>query len=503
MTERPGAPPTTLPAGRLRVLNRHAVRTDGDFVLYWMTAFRRMRWNHALDRAVELSAGTGRPLVVLEALNWDYPWASARMHRFIMDGMAANARRMARTPGRYYPYVEPARGAGRGLLRALADRALAVVVDDWPGFFQPRLLDAAGRLPVRAEAVDSSGLLPVQLAGKAYPSAHGFRRFLQRELPDHLAALPSPDPLADLPDSRPPIIPPEVERRWPATEQAALDSGPPPSGLAHDVAPVDLTGGSEAGRQRLDRFVEAGMSRYADERSAPEAEAASGLSPYLHFGHVSPFEILARVADAEGWSPDRVGQRPTGRREGWWGMGRSAEAFLDELVTWRELGLNGAVFLSGYDAYEGLPEWARKTLAAHEADPRPYTYDLAAFDEGRTHDSLWNAAQRQLRVEGGIQNYLRMLWGKKILEWSPTPRDAAEVMVELNNRYALDGRDPNSYSGIFWCLGRYDRPWGPERPIFGTVRYMSSANTARKFRLGTYLDRYGARGDVEQRPLGL
>jgi deoxyribodipyrimidine photo-lyase len=173
-------------------------------------------------------------------------------------------------------------------------------------------------------------------------------------------------------------------------------------------------------------------------------------------------------------------------------MGRSAEAFLDQVVTWRELGLNAAVHLPGYEAYASLPDWARRSLADHGADRRPYVYDLETHDAGQTHDPLWNAAQRQLREEGTIQNYLRMLWGKKVLEWSPTPEGAAEALIELNNRYALDGRDPNSYSGIYWCFGRYDRPWGPRRPVFGTVRYVSSANTARKLALEEYLNRFGS-----------
>jgi len=158
----------------------------------------------------------------------------------------------------------------------------------------------------------------------------------------------------------------------------------------------------------------------------------------------------------------------------------NAEHFLDELVTWRELGFNMCSLSNNYDQYGSLPEWARKTLGNHAKDPRPHIYSLDDLEKAETHDPLWNSAQMQLATQGGIDNRLRMLWGKKILEWSPTPESALEVMIHLNNKYALDGRDPNSYTGIFWTLGRYDRPWGPERPIFGLVRYMSSASMARK-----------------------
>ena len=171
-------------------------------------------------------------------------------------------------------------------------------------------------------------------------------------------------------------------------------------------------------------------------------------------------------------------------------MSEPAEAFLDQLVTWREVGYNCCAYRSDYDEYQSLPSWAKATLAKHAVDKRSYLFTLDEFAAARTHDRLWNAAQRQLITEGTIHNYLRMLWGKKILQWTAGPQEALDIMVELNNRYALDGQDPNSYSGIFWILGRYDRPWGPERPIFGTVRYMSSENTARKIRVREYIRRY-------------
>jgi deoxyribodipyrimidine photo-lyase len=170
-------------------------------------------------------------------------------------------------------------------------------------------------------------------------------------------------------------------------------------------------------------------------------------------------------------------------------MSEDAEGFLDQVVTWRELGYQAAARVPNNDEYGALPEWAQATLRDHADDPREYVYTLEQFDEAATHDEVWNIAQRQLRQEGTIHNYLRMLWGKKILEWSRTPQKAHDIMFELNNRYALDGRDPNSTSGIHWVMGRYDRPWGPERSIFGKVRYMSSDSARRKLRMKNYLSR--------------
>jgi len=229
---------------------------------------------------------------------------------------------------------------------------------------------------------------------------------------------------------------------------------------------------------------------YGEHRNDPEHDAGSGLSPYLHFGHLSVHELFAKLARREAWSPAKLSLRPSGSREGWWNMSPAAESFLDEVITWREVGYNFAAHRGDYSQFDSLPEWAKKTLRAHARDKRPYVYGLAQFALANTHDSLWNAAQNQLAREGRIHNYLRMLWGKKILEWSKSPQEAARIMIHLNNKYALDGRNPNSYTGIFWVLGRYDRPWAPERPIFGVIRYMSSENTARKFSVKDYVRNY-------------
>jgi deoxyribodipyrimidine photo-lyase len=480
---------------RIRQLNDADLSGEGDFVLYWMTAFRRTTWNYALDRAVGLGREMGKPLVVLEALRADYQWASARFHQFVIQGMVDNSDRFRRARIAYFPYVEPTVGAGKGLLGALASQASAIVTDDFPGFFYPRMLAAAARrVGVRLEAVDSNGLLPMRSSTKAFTAAYHFRRYLHQELPNHFDSFPESDPLAahGLPTKDP--IPAEIRKRWPEANLGML-TGRPVAEALHmvdgSVGPTDTKGGEEAGRRRLEGFLEGHLHAYGERRNDPDSDGTSGLSPYLHFGHISVHEIADAVLRFVDWTPDRVEPGARGRREGWWGVSPSVESFLDELVTWREVGFNAAVHLPDYERYESLPDWARRTLAEHEGDPRDSLYSLEEFERAATHDALWNAAQRQLVREGRIHGYLRMLWGKKILEWTPSPEEALHVMVELNNKYALDGRDPNSYSGIFWVLGRYDRPWGPERPIFGKIRYMTSKNTARKVAVREYLDRYG------------
>ncbi len=475
-------------------MNDKPVRTDGKFVLYWMVASRRTRFNFGLQLAIDRARKLGRPLVVLEALRCDYPWASARFHRFVLDGMQDNAERFERAGVSYFPYVEPRPGAGKGLLSELSRRACSIVTDDFPAFMLPRMLEAgARRSEVRMEAVDSNGLLPLSATDRVFPTAYAFRRFLQRELPEHLAAFPKANPLARVKLPRLDRLPAPILARWPVASGSLLAGSADPLGLLpldHAVGPTGTTGGPVAARKALGRFA-ARIDRYADDRNLLDDEITSGLSPYLHFGHLSSHEVCRTVLDREDWTIDQLGESASGSREGWWGLGRSAEAFLDQLVTWRELGYNMCRHRADHDRFESLPEWAIRTLEDHAQDPREHVYSLAQFEDAATHDDLWNAAQRQLRREGTIHNYLRMLWGKKILHWSANPLSALETMIELNNKYALDGRNPNSYSGIFWVLGRYDRPWGPERPIFGKVRYMTSRNTARKLKVAGYLERHG------------
>ncbi|MCA9246154.1 MAG: deoxyribodipyrimidine photolyase [Planctomycetales bacterium] len=493
---------SSVPEIRILTLRDDAIRNDRDYVLYWMTAFRRGHYNFSLERAVAWAKKLNKPLVIFEALRCGYRWASDRLHRFIIEGMADNAAHFETKPVSYYPYLEPTPGAGKGLLKALADDACVVVSDDFPSFFLPRMMQrAAEQIDCRLELVDSNGLLPMRAADKIFLRAYDFRRFLQKNLLPHLAECPARDPLARMQLPRLQSLPSHITKRWPQADPGKLLRAP--DGLQafpidHQVATVSTHGGAAAAGQALSEFLNHRLPRYATDRNQPQQEVASGLSPYLHFGHISAHEIFAKVTGQEQWTPDRTAAKATGSSSGWWGVSEAAESFLDELITWREVGYNMCWQCENYDQYESLPEWTRKTLEQHESDPRPHCYTLAQFESAGTHDELWNAAQRQLVRQGRIHNYLRMLWGKKILEWSATSRDALATMIELNNKYALDGRNPNSYSGIFWVLGRYDRPWAPERPIFGTIRYMSSQNTARKVRVKQYLEEFAA-SDGQQR----
>jgi deoxyribodipyrimidine photo-lyase len=267
-----------------------------------------------------------------------------------------------------------------------------------------------------------------------------------------------------------------------------------------------MKGGSEAAARALQSFVEHRLAAYEADHNHPDADGTSRLSPYLHFGHLSAHEIFSAVMTHERWTTRRLGGAGTstspggrgqagGARAGWWGLPPSAELFLDQLAVWRELAFNAAEWMPGYDTYATLPTWARQTLERHRGDPRSGRYELATLDAAATGDEVWNAAQRQLAAEGWFHGYLRMLWGKKILEWSAEPADALGHMEQLMNRYSLDGRDPVAYASFAWVMGRYDRPW-PERPIFGTVRCMTSASAKRKLKMKRFLEKYGSSGSA-------
>jgi len=386
-----------VPADRILVRNSASVRNDGSSVVYWMIAQRRTSFNFALQRAADWARYLGRPLLIFEPLRSDYAWASVRLHRFIIDGMAANLEALDGVNVTYYPYVEPEPGHGRGLLPAVAEHACLVVTDHFPTFFLPRMVDAAAaKVDVKLEAVDSNGLIPLASSDREFPTAYSYRRFLQRHFVDHLQDLPLEKPLFDLPTAV--AVPARITDRWPAASPDLLLGRP--SALSR--LPIDQSvpaapsrGGAAEGCKVLRSFLGAKLDRYTEVRNRPDDDATSGLSPYLHFGHLSPHQVFLEVATRERWSPEQVVPPANGRRAGWWGMSESAEAFLDQFITWRELGFHFCHHREDYGRYESLPEWAQKTLAKHAGDTRDHVYTMDQFDSAATHaitpDNLVNS----------------------------------------------------------------------------------------------------------------
>jgi deoxyribodipyrimidine photo-lyase len=482
-------------------------RRAGDYVLYWMQAYRRLERNHALDHALHHAGEAGKPLVVYEGLRLDYPWASVRHHRFVLEGMQANREAADRLGLAYWPFVETETRAGRGLLAQLAERAVLVVTDDFPGFVVPGQIEALGRRAAAPViAVDGNSIVPLgRLAagGAAATAAAHLRPRIHREFAEAWEARARAEPHV------PKAARSSLSAPFKTPDLVDLDGLLARLPIDRSVPAVPATpGGSVAARRRLEDFLARRLVGYAESRSEPAAPAqghASGLSPYLHFGHISIEGIVERVLTATGrWTPMDLEPRMLGKRDGFYTRNADVGAFLDEAITWRDLGYHWH-WTRGRDAESlerALPPWASRTLQRHAGDEREYVYTLAEWEAASTHDPLWNAAQRELVHTGTIHNYLRMLWGKKVVEWSRTPDEAYRVLVHLNNKYALDGRDPNSWSGILWCFGLFDRPWAPERPVLGQIRYMSSANTARKFRLGPYLAYVESLPGVARPPAG-
>ena len=381
----------SIPDIRIRTLGDAEINGDADFVLYWMVANRRALWNFSLQRAVDWARDLGKPLVVFEALRVGYRWASDRIHWFVIQGMADNARRLKDRAACYYPYLERKSGDGKGLLAELARRAAVVVSDDFPCFFLPRMLQAArSQIPVRFELIDSNGLLPMRAASKVFARAYDFRRFLQKTLPDHYENLPYADPLngARLPKLE--KLPTTITRKWPAAnvvEMAKSANCLREFPIDHDVEISPIDGGSQAAETRLRDFLDNKLDDYED-RNQPDRDLASGLSPFLHFGHISAHQVFAETIEKDGWMPDAVADKATGSSSGWWGTSEPVESFLDELITWRELGYNFCWQRDDYDQYDSLPEWAKQTLADHESDKREYVYDLQQFESAETHGRI-------------------------------------------------------------------------------------------------------------------
>jgi len=362
----------SVPDIRIRKSNDAPVNHNGDFVLYWMIAYRRATWNFSLQRAVEWALDLNKPLVVMEALRCGYRWASDRLHRFILEGMADNARQFKGYAVSYYPYVEPIQDAGKGLVPALAKKACVVITDDFPAFFLPRMVASASRkLGVLMEQVDSNGLLPMRATDRVFPTAHGFRRFLHRTLPPSLLEPPKPEPLSEMKLMRLDAIPEAIVKRWPKASSGllkghstALASLP----INHDVGTPGRHGGSGAAQRVLRQFLQDRLSRYVEDRNQPEEEGTSGLSPYLHFGHISVHQIFDQLMEKEGWAFDHLSTRTTGSRSGWWGVSEASEGFLDQLVTWRELGFNMCWQRDDYDRYESLQ--TMKTIVGPMSTPQ-------------------------------------------------------------------------------------------------------------------------------------
>ncbi len=495
------------PHSRVRELNHLPKNLEGEFVLYWMTACRRFHHNAALERCIQIASEMGKPVLVVEPVAIRHKWSSDRILTFLAQGMIDNLAIFEFHGISYLPWIETHKKSGDGLLRNLSRKSCAVVIDDYPTYLPKIVMDRARETCfVSLEAVDSNGIIPMSWAEDAHLTAYSYRKHVQRSLVDAMFSIPKYNPMDSIKenlmvnpsylDSLFSSIGAEItpyEWMWRLAQGGEIGvEACSPLDIDHSVGPVEsMRGGRFEALIRFEKFLQGGLDRYDTGRNDTDDPATSGLSPWIHFGHISSFEIVLAVLDKANWDIGMISFEDTGRgsRSGWWGLPEAYEGFLDQIITWRELGFNFAHYREDHNSIHSIPAWAKKSLNYHANDER-LAYTFEEIEQAMTDDEVWNAAQRQLLRTGHIHNYLRMVWGKRILEWAPNPETAAEWMIIINDKWALDGRDPNSYTGIFWVLGRHDRAWGPERPIFGKVRYMSSSNTKKKLRLDNYLAKW-------------
>lgn len=430
---------------------------SGDYILYWMQASQRVLDNHALEYAIRMADTRNRPVAVYFGLTPSYPEANARHFRFMAEGLAETAEELSRRRIRLVIRIEEPQ---KGVVK-LAERAVCLVMDR--GYLRHQRAwraYAARRVPCPAFQVESDVLVPVEAVSDKENYSAGTLRPRH-----HRRWIPFLQPL---------------EARAPRNSSLSMDLEGESAASADQImsllsvdqsvhASPFFRGGTSLALKKLDKFIHEKLDRYDRERNDPVMEGQSGLSPYLHFGQISPLTIALKV---------------------WDHPARGRDAFLDELIVRRELGINFVHYQPAYDSVNCLPDWARKTLEEHRTDPRPI-YSFKQFDEAETGDPYWNAAQKQMRLTGKMHGYMRMYWGKKILEWSPDTEKAYQWALMMNNKYELDGRDPNGYAGVAWCFGKHDRAW-PARPVFGKVRSMNAGGLRRKFRADQYVGKVEA-----------
>jgi deoxyribodipyrimidine photo-lyase len=441
---------------RIKKLNDRPIQ-KGQFVLYWMQASQRAEYNHALEYAIRQANEQKLPLATLFVLTDEFPEANLRHYVFMLEGLKEVKGRLEER-GVFFLVLQ---GSPQQEVLKVSRRASLVVTDC--GYLRIQKewrREVAEKAPCPALQVESDVVVPVEEAcpKEAY-SAAVLRPRINSQMRKQLVPL-SETPLKetlrklDFPGL-------DLKKSIPAILSSLS--------IDRTVQPVShFRGGTGEAKRRLGDFIAHKLRDYGELRSDPSLDCVSHMSPYLHFGQISPLYIALQVQEA--------GKIPA----------KTREAYLEELIVRRELAMNFSHYNPAYDSFRAIPDWAQRTLKTHQKDKREYVYSREELEDGRTHDPYWNAAQKEMVITGKMHNYMRMYWGKKILEWSTEPEEAYRIAVYLNNKYELDGRDPNSFTGVAWCFGKHDRPWG-ERKVFGQVRYMNDAGLRRKFKIDDYV----------------
>ena len=443
---------------RIQHLNDKEVR-DGSYVLYWMQSSQRTEYNHALEYAVQRANDVEQRLLVCFGLMDDYPEANARHYTFMLEGLQEVETSLKERDIKFAVQ----RGSPDEVALRLGEDASLIVCDR--GYMRNQ---RAWRKRVAEEAVccvaqvESDVVVPVELVSdKKEYAARTIRPKIQKHLDDFLVELRTTS----------------IGKNSKSMSVDVLDLSDVPAlvddlKLDKSVEPVShlFKGGTSQGKAILDNFIENKFSSYDSNRNQPQTSDVSHMSKYLHFGQISPVYIALQIQEAD-TSQNNI------------------DSYLEEVIIRRELPINFVYYMpDDYDSFSNLPDWAQETLEEHKDDEREYVYTRQELEDAQTHDEYWNAAMREMRYTGYMHNYMRMYWGKKILQWSNTPKYAYETTLYLNNKYFLDGRDPNSFANVAWVFGQHDRGW-TERDVFGKVRYMSAGGLERKAKPEQYVEK--------------
>jgi deoxyribodipyrimidine photo-lyase len=440
---------------RLKPLNSQPVR-QGQYVVYWMQSSQRTEINHALEYAILKANELSQPLIVFFGLTGNFPEGNARHYHFMLQGLREV--RISLKERRIFMVIQaidPPAG-----IAVLAKKASMVVVDR--GYLRTQRdwrYEAAMNIECSLVQVESDIIVPVEEAsGKEEFSAATLRSKLKRQFIKYLKPLDQYEVKLS-----------SLNMDFDSIHLEDFDQVI--SGLKVDQSANPVTiyqGGTSQANKHLEKFLQSCLHRYSEEHHDPNSDVQSNLSAYLHFGQISSLHIALKALEH---------------------AGPGSESFLEELIIRRELAINFVFYNPAYYTFAGLPDWSKKSLIVHSEDAREVTYSVSQFENASTHDKYWNAAQREMLLTGKMHGYMRMYWGKKILEWSESPAVAFKTALYLNNKYELDGREPNGFAGVSWCFGKHDRPW-PVRPVFGNIRYMNAGGLKRKFDADQYADKF-------------
>ncbi len=441
---------------RIKMLNQKESQ-DKPFVIYWMQSAQRTEYNHALEYAIQQANHLHKPLIVYFGLTDDFPEANQRHYRFLLEGLKEVRLALAkRNIALLIRKTSPEKGAWE-----LSSLAAFMVVDRGYLRIERQWRDAiADQVQCPIAQVETNIIVPVESASsKEEYAAATLRPKINKLLP--YFTLPLPENKLSVSSIGLPISFETLDINNIDLVMEQLDTD-------RSIIPItDFHGGTSQAKKLLEAFIKKKLPFYSQLKNEPGLDYSSELSPYLHFGQISPLYIALRLTHINL---------------------ESKTEFLEELIVRRELSMNFVYYNEQYDAYESLPFWAQKTLGEHLQDERTHLYTLDELEKQETHDPYWNAAQKEMMLTGKMHGYMRMYWSKKILEWSITPQEAFQNALFLNNKYSLDGRDPNSFAGVAWCFGKHDRAW-KEREIFGKIRYMNANGLNRKFDMEHYLQK--------------